>query len=201
MRDHVISLSLAAMAAWFIYDLALDNYPAITVSDVGTQPGDTHVLSNEPVPRNGILRVSYHVTVERACTGTGRRVIVDAGYQALPTIPFSTDTGERADGQKTYPGDSFDAVAEAPVANGASPGPATYQNQTTYYCNFWQRVFHRGIEANFPVVKFAISNDSLPAVGPSITMFKHDHHTGLAAWFRESAYSRLVSFGAGTDGH
>lgn len=175
---NAISCVLAGLVGWFLYSIILDRAPPVAISDIPI------VLNSQPVPRNGALSIRYHITVNRRCHGTGQRLFVDAGGTSQPVMPYSVSTGTRSDGQATVLDDPFDETVDSTVPNSAAPGQATYQNQTVFYCNFWQSLLRRGITVEYPAVVFRVGEDTLQQVKPSTSVFKRTDAGDIATWVR-----------------
>ena len=178
-------VALAALFAWVFYDLVLDSWSPLSV-DPPT------ILSTLPVPRNGALQLSYTITVDRICTGEGERLFVDAGGVPHAGSVFSEDTSETNDGKPVRAGDVLTRQIAISVPSGMAPGPATYQNQVTMYCNFWQRAARTGIAYEFPEVHFSVADSALPQVVPSSSIFKMHRHDNMLDWLRKRMPTRSV---------
>ena len=191
--DHalnVLAAFLAAIVSWAIYDVLLDNYAPMTVTA-------SEVANAGPVPRNGSLDLRYTITVDRVCYGEGQRFFVDASHTLYPAYVFTENTDRTSDDKRVQIGDSVTRNVSVPVPNGMAPGPATYQNRAYFYCNFWQRVTHRGISFDYPEMAFTVSDQSLPQVAPSRSIFKMTPkpQAGALEWFNRYVYP--TSTGAG----
>lgn len=184
--DHalnVLAAVLAALVTWAIYDLLLDTYAPMTVTA-------SAVVSDAPVPRNGSLDIKYTLIVDRICFGEGQRFFVDASHTLYPAFVFTENTDRTSDDKIVQVGDSVTRNVSIPVPNGMAPGPATYQNRAFFYCNFWQRLTHRGLSFDYPEIGFVVSDESLPQVAPSRSIFKMTAkpRSGALEWFNRYIY-------------
>ena len=156
---RALALILVPPAAWW----AMDQSPAIEV--------DAFRVITPQVGRGGSLEVAYHTTFFRRCSGDGNRFFVDAAGVSIPAERYSFRDGIGRNGQPVPLENPQWMTIKATIPAQATPGDATYQNVSDFFCNPLQRYLRRGIKFAYPLIRFQVTDAPVVAAQPPLTAF------------------------------
>lgn len=142
----------------------VDTSPAIAVDKVD-------VVTPE-VARGGNLKVRYHTTFYRRCSGKAMRYIEDAAGRPTEAAAYEFRDGIGRNGQPVPLDNPQWITVEATIPDAAPPGAALYQNVSDFYCNPLQRFLRRGVRFAYPLVHFEILNAHVAHAEPAVTAFR-----------------------------
>ena len=156
---RALAVVLVPPATWW----AMDQSPAIEV--------DAFRVITPQVARGGSLEVAYHTTFFRRCSGDGNRFFVDAAGVAIPAERYSFRNGIGRNGQPVPLDNPQWMTIKATIPAQATPGIATYQNVSDFFCNPLQRYLQRGIKFAYPLIRFQVTDAPIMAAQPPLTAF------------------------------
>ena len=161
---RVLAVVLAPPAAWW----SLDRSPAIEV--------DAFRIETPDVARGGSLEVSYHTTFFRRCSGDGNRYFIDAAGVPIPAERYRFRDGIGRNGQPVPLDNPQWMTIKATVPAQATPGAATYQNVSDFFCNPLQRYLQKGISFAYPQIHFRVTDGPIVTAQPPVTAFLPVQH-------------------------
>ena len=156
---RALALILVPPATWW----AMDQSPAIEV--------DAFRIVTPQVARGGSLEVAYHTTFFRRCSGDGNRFFVDAAGVSIPAERYSFRDGIGRNGQPVPLDNPQWMTIKATIPAQATPGAATYQNVSDFFCNPLQRYLQHGIKFAYPLIRFRVTDAPIMAAQPPLTAF------------------------------
>ena len=106
----------------------------------------------------------------------GTAFFLDAAGVSIPAERYSFRDGIGRNGQPVPLDNPQWVMIKATIPAQATPGDATYQNISDFFCNPLQRYLQKGIKFAYPLIRLRVTDAAIMTAQPPVTAFLPVQH-------------------------